>query len=1698
MFSICEEPLVISGKEALAFAWKGDALWTKTGPSSHPADQWTTFVLPSRDPYPLPNLVEFGQFLCASLTFTQCLHTIIVFVDEKERLVISKRQLQPPRVVYPPKSSTWWRNDGAVTQSPKGIFTLGRTDGSITETVMEITAMLDHETSSIRARYISAVANVYVPHDMAQQMYRVTKKKTPTEVKLQIFIDADAKQVGRKGTHASAITETFSPAMGNGNVFIGFKTSQTTGLAAHLAAPLVPTVEREAIDLQNPSLKVFNSELLFAAGILMRLGLEHSMALIGRRWNDTKQERMALEEKLRKDSLTTKATPSDSSSIDDTHDQQKFSPVSNGKRDWLGFASFMSSNIKRFAGVISSVRAPASDDEILLNPKDPRPLSVEEEEAIVLMCSFCPEQSTPDSLVGSLIAKGFTDCMPSISPPVLTNSGVMRSSESRLPFQGIERYVTKGVIRKVVQQGADKYLKYVAGCIALSLTDLEQILPEKQLSEEDLVIFLKWWIRFCRLNPYATQRGPALKAKVRFVRERPSEGKDHNEKDMSVLPLEIVRYYREERTYPEGLPMPSEVLPQIVQNGVTELELKDKSLASWFSPLPFAMWASHISTHSCLTDGRHIDSEVRLLALTVLSKEHGRHFGVSKSTFETWLRGNLANKRCIPFHFHLPESYATEYPGDLYLSSANISLFEGLGSFKKVSMSLGEAGVSDDFLVALGVRKAIAIDFLFTQLDNLKWSGDPKPLISYLCKASLTRHDLNKLWNAKYLPADGENDAAYAPSELHLPNEELTLFPFVKTLYWPSTDELSETSPEGKFLIKLGCRVDPPLKAVLDQITKEGIEDATRAKILSFASERLKPGGPYQREYSARSTSTSSVSSDFKNMKFLPAIRKNPLTKGAPTKEMQSPMQCYTDLEALHMGFSVLDPNLTNRYGKALGERFLCSERPPADLLIYQLLNTASFAKSKLDRPDEEDGGRPQAVVASFSKIFDYLSTRTKEFDETSRQTLREAPFIPCLRGGTLTWFRPTEIYFQNTNSDMGELTSTLFYVTDYNPFLAVAGVQSEPSLMDILNLVVSSPKVVLEKIRSVEKYLALLRRISLNFSTLKVLSTPNVRDSAFLLAYYSDQKNPPIPSGDKENDAKGGERTFVLAKAKDISIIDDSGLARMFNVLCAPDESDLEILYSKIGSKYISKRVQQKFECHGLPRKETRTTKEVMIKIQERKSLLISPTFTSLPLKPNAEGLLSESNLDVHEVDDLSVLYVLDKASRRRGVTCFATSPRRSKTSVYITLNFDWLDVGAAISKLILEKSDVQGSFFVGSLLEAPLERLRARGLPVDRILKDSNLKMQSVQSPPSPELGSASKLLAEPASGPSKNENESHLNSRMKRETVPEASSSPGDGDGFLDILTQMFPDCDERHIQSLLGNAPTLDSLRQVADTLSDGLYPKRHKRKLNQPQSQASEPPQSPPQSLPSPTSKAPGSNVFTRAFRGIKNHGTGRRLSSLGKLNRQEASGSDQPVPPSQDVARQDRLEQLLHNSVRSSRQIPPGGVAAPEKVISSISDDMSRRADTCETLPAQDIKPFLGNNGTGKTRDGIRVFSSRHDVNSEKYLSANADAVTAFSGLLRSISNVYSLQLHSVAIYHQGNGGVIAFNAGGALHFNLRYFTSLHWSGKELTPASYAYWFTVMAHELAHNFVTPHNKDHGHFTESYIMTYLPRLLQVLS
>lgn len=474
MFSICEEPLVVSGKrgeeEAMFFFWKGDGLWTKTGKApegivnmsaslqkGEDNNNWTSFIMPSRDPYPLPDLVEFGQFLTASLTFTQCLANIKVYVNNMLQMDIQKTILES-HTISTPKASSWWKNDGAITYSTSGMFTLGKAE-QLTQTSVLMSVSLrkslepnsEMETSKVRARYASAAVKTKIPQDIEKRMIRVTKKKPPKELTVQIFLDAadcheqkedTSKSNKRKQSNADQITDSFAPTSGPGRIFIGFRTSQTTGLGIHLAAPLMPTVEREAIDFIDPALRAFNTELLEISGILMRLALEHEMGRVGIMWDERKEERELWKTKHDEQKKLKEGTKA--SKMDDNESEADVMPTANSETtiqsSLFSFASYMARGVKNT--VVEAIKAVpeilGEDDETteLLNPSDERPLSLEERDAIILMKAYCPRASTPDSLVGQCLARGFSRCLSNSSPPVLTQSGVVRGVDARLCHHG--------------------------------------------------------------------------------------------------------------------------------------------------------------------------------------------------------------------------------------------------------------------------------------------------------------------------------------------------------------------------------------------------------------------------------------------------------------------------------------------------------------------------------------------------------------------------------------------------------------------------------------------------------------------------------------------------------------------------------------------------------------------------------------------------------------------------------------------------------------------------------------------------------------------------------------------------------------------------------------------------------------------------------------------------------------------------------------------------------------------------------------------------------------------------------------------------------------------------------------------------------------------------------------------------------------
>lgn len=1713
MFSICEEPIVLSGNQALAFVWKGDALWTKTVDTNREKDnKWTTFVLPSRDPYPLPSLVEFGEFLCASLTFTKCLSEIRVFVNDKKRMTIVKTQIQEPTPVQIQKSSNWWKADGALTASPSGLFSL-KDENSLLESFYHVRVALDGETAAVTARYLSATAKTKVPASMVKRMERVTKKKPPSKVDVQIFLSGQEQfDEGNKRNKAYKILQSFSPRVGEGRIFIGFRTSQTTGLAAHLAAPFVPTVEREAMDLQDQTLRIFNLELLEFSGILMRLTLEHGMGALGAQYEKGAVERAKLDSELIKQEEETKLNDpvSASSSNNETLAGEDTNEGESSSAVW-GFAKYMAKGVKKtIVKVKSKVGGIVEDGGELMHPRDPRPLCHEETQAIILMQSFCPRQSTPDPLVGTALAQGFSRCFSDRAPPVMTRSGVVPGDQARLPNKGMEAFCKEGVIRSIVYQNAEEYHDVIAQCRVLSLDDLSQQLAVDVLGEKQLIRFLRWWTRFTKINMHiSTYQGVEIKERIRFIL-------DSNDTAIALPVHELKKFifYLDEEKVRTGsgytvddLPMPDSLLPKSIQDSVTKRTLSDPSLEVWFSPLPVEIWVDFIGEHQCLNSGQPEDETIRLRVLTTLSQEYARRSMSEQPIFGNFCHSVLQGKRCIPFDSTEPTALSADCPSNLYLYSAELKAFDGIGSFHKVSQHLQQSGITDDFLVALGVRKSVAIDFLFANLSTLKWSDDPKPLVEYLRSATLTKQDMSKLRSTQYLPAENDVSRMFAPPELYLPNPELRIFPFVRILQWPSQDDLTERSLNGRFLTELGVNLLPPLPEVLRYATKDTIDSVVRMRCLEFVAKRLGSGGVYSSDYSRISRA------DKAKLKFLPCATTSPFD-GQKKAGLYSVLTCCYEERCAVMGFPVIDPALEDK-AKLFGSLFQCVAEPAPNALLQKLRLLVSDAKKMLQYCDDpERSAVSEQVIQAFSDFFLYLSSRSSDLNASLVGGLANEDFIPNMVNGELLWFKPNEVFFKSASDSGDSVTESLFQVVEFSPFLASAGVKQEIATKDIFRLMIQSPREVLAAAETEAKYKQYLRRVAAHRPFGRV--TSEIRDSPFLLAYSV--------SGEESKE----KATFDLAKAQDIYIIDNSffgmyayvlcmlfvvffwtrrlmGLfiGRMFQVKRAPHESDLEDFYALIGSKYISKEVNKRYHVVGDVRKNTSLTKALQERIQERGPLLVSPSVTSRPLVPNASSIIDESKLDILEAPELKAMYSLKQSTRSQRVTCCSTPGRFGRNSLHVTNDFDWFDVGYAIGELILERCQLEDAFFISSLLEAPLEQLRNRGFPVDRILKaEAPPELEAIVQPPVPPSESVSRAAGASIEELSTNAPSPAAASTVQaEEKVPEPmkESKPIEGsvDDYLTVLKQIFPNVDEGYLRNRLGDKPSLDDVRSLAEEMTANGYPKDGRKiEGSQQKEQQKEEPRK---------SKLFGSKKLGRAVSGLIGSASASQLPNGFSGHNQTAApptaggrDSNAPKSPEMEALAHHSMEKQLEQRVKQSSRVDSNGITSEDR-FESIPEGLDH-GTSCEAIPGHDLKPFTnGTSGKTESHNGIKIFSARKHPESVTFLQANFDAVESFAVVLERLCDVYGLQLTSIAIYHDPVGQSIAFNRNRALHFNVHFFNALHFgnSGNQ-GSACYSYWFVTFAHELAHHFVSAHNREHGYYTESYCTLYLPKLLTILS
>jgi hypothetical protein len=452
-------------------------------------------------------------------------------------------------------------------------------------------------------------------------------------------------------------------------------------------------------------------------------------------------------------------------------------------------------------------------------------------------------------------------------------------------------------------------------------------------------------------------------------------------------------------------------------------------------------------------------------------------------------------------------------------------------------------------------------------------------------------------------------------------------------------------------------------------------------------------------------------------------------------------------------------------------------------------------------------------------------------------------------------------------------------------------------------------------------------------------------------------------------------------------------------------------------------------------------------------------------------------------------------------------------KNSLVVTSNFDWFDVGFAIGELILKRCQLEDAFLISSLLETPLQNLRDRGFPVDRIIKPkappeiepktdyplsepmtiaAKISSGSNSRSGNNDAGVTSNTSGDEIKLDRKEKNTSQLKSTDGCSKNDEVQKEPPTSkDDHISMLKQVYPGVDESYLRDKLGDNPSLDRVRSVAEEMAMKGYPKDEVVTQKSENIKKKEEKKSP--------SKLLGSKKLGKAFSGLKSSNFGGIPNHL-KLGQSEemmsgpSTGKNDSVAPKDDAELHTNMEHMLQKRVQNAaRSVDSNGIKSPEVSI-SIPEGLDH-GSSCEIIPSQDITPFIGTNGESESHNSIKIFSYRKEETSNNYLRVNFDAVECFAVVLERLCVVFELPKQSVAIYHHPTSNVIAFNSSGALYFNMRYFYRIHYARNlHRKRECYSYWFVVACHELAHNMEGPHNRTHAFYTESYTSLYLPKLM----
>lgn len=1124
VFADCEEPFVSSGSEAMAFYWKKNALFTRK--LVLPAEQSsndTAFVLDYRNATtPVPNLLSISQFLATSLTFV-ALQNIEFWVDDYQILALHKKQA-PSAVVPIPRdletktreglmklaavdrasvqidasfmSAIGWKPAAPAyssTESPsvsdipsfKSFFSrltstassaglrgkAAKEEAAVQQAISEdITAL---SKSSIFLQVTTGSIQTKVSAAFSAELERATKKPPPKTTRLAIltssYDETLASAMASSSDMAAKAADVFASVLPSkkpgGRVFIGFPTAQTTGAGMHISAPsVIPTVEREAIDLNARWIRTWNIEMLRVAGIMSRLAFVNEMT--------------DLDLKLKK--------------------------VVEGR----------------------AKGSPPTKEEIMKFLP----------EALHILKTYTFQDSTPSANVGQIIEESFWFAFQKASIEIYSSRGVLQTSKVRVGSDELGKFVDG--IPVVLDEMKDvpfvRKLRDFDLIKNITVDDVRKELEAKALNKDQLIHFISWAAKSASTG----ELDPGSKARLFDVAVATiGEGADSGE----IITLSSIKNYLASNKIPPALPIPPTTIPFAFTN---QLPLPQLMALGW-EPLEIVPWLRFlIESAASRSETENITKSAKfsVSVLAVLSKNWDNLSPNSKVSVSNALQPITV----------MPTKMGMKKPAESFFPT--VKLFDDLPTIE------GCQGIKDKFLAALGVRRTLDLDTIFSRL--LKPSGESahKPwshmeLIKYLAsvKDDIPSDDLRKLKNSPICPAEAGppgmestegSSQLYKVSELFEPKSELRELG-LPLLQWPGPPgSFRPASKESQFLISLGLRPHPTVPELI--ILMAGNDATRRDKARNYLIKYHHING-----YAAFDIGSS-------NKAIMP-LQGN-------AKQLVAPSACYTNEQASVLGFHILARDL-----HAHANKFGVARDPPIDLCVNKLL-----ASPPLDRN-------------SAIRLFEYFATRTADLGQGSIAKLRSASFVPVQQRNRSTEKQSSDVKAgvklvppQSVYLGTSSTYSNIFDFVDFGDlahnFLQRCGAKLEPTKHEIATFACSEPNRLWTTVQSSEKYLDVLRSLATDISTLKRDKDlyRKMKQEKWLMAFKEIASSK--SKGSEDDDYNEPVRAASLAAPSEIVISDDFYSFRLFreHLLSAPEDEALEAFYMSLGSPTIGSLVEE------------------------------------------------------------------------------------------------------------------------------------------------------------------------------------------------------------------------------------------------------------------------------------------------------------------------------------------------------------------------------------------------------------------------------------------------------------------------------------------------------------------------------------------